>query len=133
MTFDAYSWCWWKAITLATLRATAKLGPQLGLEDLTLLITSLRATGMPVAMHLEGTPRNLDPGVNSIAYRIVQEGLTNVLACTPPQVSVAGPELGSSGPVCACCGSGHGGCAAWRSPEKVTKLSRSPWITERGR
>jgi signal transduction histidine kinase len=54
-----------------------KLRPQPGLEDLIVLITSLRANGMPVTMHLEGTPRNLDPGVDLIAYRIAEEGLTN--------------------------------------------------------
>jgi signal transduction histidine kinase len=52
---------------------------QPGLADLNLLLTSLRATGMPVTVHVEGTPRNLDPGVDLVAYRIVQEGLANVL------------------------------------------------------
>ncbi len=56
-----------------------ELGPQPGLADLTKLLTSLRATGMPVTPHIEGTPRDLDPSVDLAAYRIVQEGLTNVL------------------------------------------------------
>ncbi|MGH3813500.1 MAG: sensor histidine kinase [Pseudonocardiaceae bacterium] len=56
-----------------------ELGPQPGLENLTLLLTSLRATGMPVTDHVEGIPRDLDPSVDLAAYRIVQEGLTNVL------------------------------------------------------
>lgn len=54
-------------------------GPQPGLADVTVLITSLRDTGMPVTVHVEGTPRHLDPGVDLAAYRIVQEGLTNIL------------------------------------------------------
>ncbi len=56
-----------------------ELGPQPGLADLPLLLTSLRETGMPVTVHVEGTPRNLDPSIDLAAYRIVQEGLTNVL------------------------------------------------------
>lgn len=55
------------------------LGPQPGLADMAVLLTSLRDTGMPVAVHIEGTPRNLDPSIDLAAYRIVQEGLTNVL------------------------------------------------------
>jgi signal transduction histidine kinase len=56
-----------------------ELGPQPGLADLALLLTSLRDTGMPVTVHVEGTPRTLDPSIDLAAYRIVQEGLTNVL------------------------------------------------------
>lgn len=55
------------------------LGPQPGLADLPTLLTSLRDTGMPVAVHPEGTPRDLDPSIDLAAYRIIQEGLTNVL------------------------------------------------------
>ncbi|MGH3803787.1 MAG: hypothetical protein ACRDTD_27375, partial [Pseudonocardiaceae bacterium] len=56
-----------------------ELGPQPGLADLTGLLTALQTTGMPVIVHVEGTPRDLDPSVDLAAYRIVQEGLTNVL------------------------------------------------------
>lgn len=55
------------------------LGPQPGLADMTALLASLRDTGMPVTVHGEGTPRDLDPSIDLAAYRIVQEGLTNVL------------------------------------------------------
>jgi signal transduction histidine kinase len=34
---------------------------------------------MPVTVHEEGTPRELDPSVDLAAYRIAQEGLTNIL------------------------------------------------------
>jgi signal transduction histidine kinase len=57
----------------------SELAPQPGLANLTELLTSLRATGMPITVHVEGTPRDLDPSVDLTAYRIVQEGLTNVL------------------------------------------------------
>lgn len=56
-----------------------ELGPQPGLADLPGLLNSLRATGMPVTVHVAGTPRDLDPSVDLAAYRIAQEGLTNVL------------------------------------------------------
>ncbi|MGH3671394.1 MAG: sensor histidine kinase [Pseudonocardiaceae bacterium] len=56
-----------------------ELGPQPGLTDMALLLTSLKDTGLPVTVHVEGTPRNLDPSIDLAAYRIVQEGLTNVL------------------------------------------------------
>ncbi|MDQ2882533.1 MAG: histidine kinase [Actinomycetota bacterium] len=56
-----------------------ELGPQSSLADLHVLLGSLRATGMPVTVEVEGTPLELDPSVDLAAYRIVQEGLTNVL------------------------------------------------------
>jgi signal transduction histidine kinase len=56
-----------------------ELGPQPGLADLPALITSLRATGMPITVEVEGAPRDLDPSVDLAAYRIIQEGLTNAL------------------------------------------------------
>lgn len=64
---------------LDTGEPAGELGPQPGLEDLPALLSSLRATGMPVTVDVEGTPRDLDPSVDLAAYRIVQEGLTNAL------------------------------------------------------
>jgi signal transduction histidine kinase len=56
-----------------------ELGPQPGLADLPGLLSSLHAAGMPVTVDVEGTPLDLDPSVDQAAYRIVHEGLTNVL------------------------------------------------------
>jgi signal transduction histidine kinase len=56
-----------------------ELGPQPGLGNLAELLTSLRATGMPVTVAVEGPPGDLDPSVDLAAYRIAHEGLTNVL------------------------------------------------------
>lgn len=56
-----------------------ELKPQPGLTDLDDLLSSLRATGMVVTVHVEGTPRDLDPSVDLAAYRIAQEALTNIL------------------------------------------------------
>jgi signal transduction histidine kinase len=68
-----------EASTAGSSTGSSELGPQPGLADLPLLLTSLRDTGMPVTVHVEGTPRNLDPSIDLAAYRIMQEGLTNVL------------------------------------------------------
>ena len=58
---------------------TSEFRPQPGLADLTGLLTSFQDTGMPVTVHIEGATRSLEPSVDLAAYRIVQEGLTNIL------------------------------------------------------
>jgi signal transduction histidine kinase len=55
------------------------LKPQPGLADLTELLASLRDAGMPVALQVAGIRRELDSSLDLTAYRIVQEGLVNVL------------------------------------------------------
>jgi signal transduction histidine kinase len=55
------------------------LEPQPGLTEVTVLLTALQDSGMQVTVRTEGEPRSLDPSVDLAAYRIVQEGLTNVL------------------------------------------------------
>jgi signal transduction histidine kinase len=60
-------------------QSTDKFRPPPGLADLTVLLTSFRDIGMPVTVHVKGEARNLEPSADLTAYRIVQEGLTNVL------------------------------------------------------
>jgi signal transduction histidine kinase len=55
------------------------LEPQPGLANLPELLTSFSAAGSRVTLHVEGTARELDRSVDLTAYRIVQEGVTNVL------------------------------------------------------
>jgi signal transduction histidine kinase len=55
------------------------LEPQPGLNEMTGLLHALREAGLPVTVQTEGEPHSLDPSVDLAAYRIVQEGLTNVL------------------------------------------------------
>ena len=55
------------------------LRPQPGLANLPEVLDSLPAIGKQLTHQVEGTPRDLDPSVDLAAYRIVQEGLTNVL------------------------------------------------------
>jgi signal transduction histidine kinase len=53
--------------------------PQPGLANLPELLSSLREAGMSATVQVEGTPAELDSGLDLTAYRIVQEGLVNVL------------------------------------------------------
>jgi signal transduction histidine kinase len=55
------------------------LRPQPGLGELGTLIGRVSAAGLPVQLHVSGTPRPLPPGADLAAYRVIQEALTNVL------------------------------------------------------
>jgi len=52
---------------------------QPGLENLPDLVESVRGTGLPVELVIDGDVRPLTPGLGLTAYRIVQEALTNSL------------------------------------------------------
>jgi signal transduction histidine kinase len=54
-------------------------GPQPTLAQLPALAEQLRAAGVDLRLSVEGRPRPLPPGLDLAAYRIAQEGLTNVL------------------------------------------------------
>lgn len=64
----------------------AALAPQPTIADLQPLIGQARDAGLPAALHLTGTPRELPAATELTAYRVVQEALTNVAkhAGTPP-------------------------------------------------
>jgi signal transduction histidine kinase len=55
------------------------LAPQPGLARLDDLVEQVRATGLEVELTIEGSPRELPPGIDLSSYRIVQEALTNTL------------------------------------------------------
>ena len=57
----------------------AELAPQPGLDRLEGLLKELRRAGLPVRLTVAGEQFALPGGVDISAYRIVQEGLTNVL------------------------------------------------------
>jgi signal transduction histidine kinase len=56
-----------------------ELAPHPGLEDLETLATNVRAAGLDVRLHVEGSPVALPPALDLSAYRIVQEAVTNTL------------------------------------------------------
>jgi signal transduction histidine kinase len=47
------------------------------LSQLAALAGRARAAGLPVELHVEGRPRALPAGVELVAYRVIQEALTN--------------------------------------------------------
>lgn len=67
---------------LGVLRAdpdSLALAPQPGAGQIGDLVEQVRAAGLDVALQREGEPRELPAGVDLVAYRVVQEGLTNIL------------------------------------------------------
>ncbi len=62
-----------------------ELSPQPGLSTgLGDLVERARRAGLPVELHVDGTPRPLATGIDLTAYRIVQEALTNTLKHAGP-------------------------------------------------
>jgi signal transduction histidine kinase len=59
--------------------ADSELAPQPGLAQLEGLVETVRGAGVPVEVIVRGTPRTLPSGLDLIAYRVVQEALTNVI------------------------------------------------------
>lgn len=53
--------------------------PQPGLGSLERLVRDARDAGLPVSLHVDGERRPLPAGLELTVYRIIQEGLTNVM------------------------------------------------------
>jgi signal transduction histidine kinase len=60
------------------------LAPRPSLAHLDALAERVREAGLPVELHVEGEEKQLPPGVDLSAYRIVQEALTNALKHAGP-------------------------------------------------
>jgi len=69
--------------TLKALRSAqdgpAPLHPVQDLADLSSLIAGVEKAGLSVQLEVAGTPADFPPPVGHAGYRIIQEGLTNVL------------------------------------------------------
>ncbi|WP_433083901.1 sensor histidine kinase [Dactylosporangium sp. CA-052675] len=53
--------------------------PQPGLDGLSRLVDRIAFAGLPVDVFISGEPRPLPAGIDTTAYRIIQEALTNAL------------------------------------------------------
>ncbi|MGN6721418.1 MAG: sensor histidine kinase [Marmoricola sp.] len=60
-----------------------------GLHDIDRLVRDARSAGAQVSVTVMGTPTDLSPGLDLTAFRILQEGLTNVLKhAQPPECEI---------------------------------------------
>lgn len=64
---------------LRTEEDLVSLAPQPGMGEVDRLVTQMREAGLDVSLSVAGEPRPIPPGVDLVAYRIVQESLVNVL------------------------------------------------------
>jgi signal transduction histidine kinase len=62
---------------------TAPLAPAPRLADVKTLADTVRASGIPVELRMEGTGLQLSPSLELSVYRVVQEALTNVVKHAP--------------------------------------------------
>ena len=68
--------------------------PQPGLAQLDALVARVRAAGLDVDVSVSGDVRDLPPGPDLCAYRMVQESLTNVLRHAGPARATVSLEYG---------------------------------------
>lgn len=62
---------------LRTDAESATTPPQPGLDDLDALIDRLRESGLDIRVHREGDPGRVTASAGRVAYRVIQESLTN--------------------------------------------------------
>jgi len=64
--------------------AMPEFAPQPSMRSVDVLVGTVREAGLPVELEIEGAPRELPPGVDLSAYRVIQEALTNALRYAGP-------------------------------------------------
>lgn len=123
---------------LGTLRddsAAAPTDPMPSLRDVPTLVEQARGSGLPVVLRMEGSLMHLPATLEVAAYRVVQEGLTNVMrhaqgakatvrvAVDPHQVEVDVTDDGNGTPSAS--GGEHGGSGLVGMQERVGALGGS--------
>lgn len=76
---------------------SAGLEPQPGVATLTNLVNEVREAGLPVTLDLAPTAGSLPAGLDLSVYRIVQEGLTNVMKHAGPAHAWVSVEVQGAG------------------------------------
>jgi signal transduction histidine kinase len=66
-------------LIVGVLRRGDEPGEAAGLAQLDALVRRTRRAGLPVEVRIDGPRRPLDPGLDLLAYRVVQEALTNTM------------------------------------------------------
>lgn len=79
---------------LGAVAGPAAFSPQPALSELDTLIGRVSAAGVSVEPRVSGEPWPLPPGANLTAYRLVQEGLTNVLRHAPQAAATVAIDWG---------------------------------------
>lgn len=64
--------------------ATPEFVPPPTLRAIDVLVGTVRESGLPVELEIEGKPQELPPGIDLAAYRVIQESLTNALRYAGP-------------------------------------------------
>ena len=61
-----------------------EFSPQPSMRAVDVHVGTVREAGLPVELEIDGAPRELPPGVDLSAYRVIQEALTNALRYAGP-------------------------------------------------
>ena len=93
--------------------------PQQGLRDIESLLAQVREAGLPVDLSVEGQPRPLPPGLDLSAFRIIQEGLTNVMKHAGATRATVVIHYGASGLDLTIADDGRGSEAADTDPRRA--------------
>ena len=93
--------------------------PQQGLRDIESLLAQVREAGLPVELSVEGQPRPLPPGLDLSAFRIIQEGLTNVMKHAGATRATVVIHYGASGLDLTIADDGRGSEAADTDPRRA--------------
>ena len=61
-----------------------EFAPQPSMRTVDVLVGTVREAGLSVELEVEGEPKELPPGIDLSAYRVIQEALTNALKYAGP-------------------------------------------------